>query len=146
MISFIKRKYTYKDLDFFDQEKRRKLNIYSVFLVEPDIFSFNFFGKTGKFFLTSEATTVNLVPFQDLKVTFKTDAVTKRINEFDIIDDKRQHPFIADVETNYSNFAKKPEYVFDYNNEIQLPNTLSIKQNFFYQGQNRFGGGLHLKK
>lgn len=78
---------------------------------EPDIFSFNFLGKTGHFFLTSESTTINLVPYQNLKITFKTNEAN-RINEFDVVDEQGNTYVFADTEISNTTFVANADYTY----------------------------------
>ncbi len=56
--------------------------------LEPDIFYYNFNGHSGKFFFEVENGTpkIKTIPYQDLKVIYRSDATTGWITGFTIID------------------------------------------------------------
>ncbi len=71
---------------------------------EPDIFYFNFCGKTGKFVFdvySSTSRVIRFLPHQDFKIDYTLDG-NGRISEFEIIDEEGVVYTFSEVETSFS--------------------------------------------
>lgn len=67
---------------------------------EPDVFYFNFGSHSGKFVFDVEhgAPQIKTIPYQDLKIDYNTDNITKKITDFTVTDSKGVIYMFKDVE------------------------------------------------
>lgn len=102
---------------------------------EPDIFDFNFMGRTGKFFLNRDGT-ASLIPYQDLKIEAELDAsdvndyhLKGSIKSFTITDANGIKYIFAAAEITYPCSKAKPFYTDGLNSQDLLGSSGCSKMN-----------------
>ncbi len=73
----------YDDPAHFDKKALIKKYAEGIYDAEPDVFTFNFAGHTGKFILDADKQVKSIIPHMALKIDYTESAITPGRNDFD---------------------------------------------------------------